>query len=284
MAQISAEEFLDSVCTQLADGGIEESTQEGRMIVEEILGTDYSRICAGLATGPDPEEITEARVLIEKRLSGQPIAHVLGYADFYGHRFSVTTGVLVPRPETELLVDLAIRLIDKCENPESGVLDLYTGCGNVLISILKARRQAYGLGVDNDPVSLMCASRNRTDLGIPNAEFRLEDAATILKNSGRTFSVVTANPPYIPSEEIPKLQREITGYENVKALDGGPDGLDHYRMLAKLVQRVIIPGGTLLSEIGSDQKDQVSEIFSAWDIVEFRTDLRGLPRVLIAQP
>jgi len=280
----SAEDFLESVCSQLADGGIEESAIEGRMIVEEILGIDYSRIRSGLASPPTPDDIDEAHVLISQRLTGQPIAHVLGYAYFYGNRFNVTSGVMVPRPETETLVDLAVRMIDSISDHPPRVLDLYTGCGNVLISILKARPNAAGIGYDIDPVSIMCASRNRRALGSHNAEFRLENVSRVLKQNGHQFDLVTANPPYIESGSVSTLQVEVSRHENKKALDGGPDGLDQYRMLAKLANNVIIPGGALLAEIGINQDIPVQDIFTGWDKLEFRNDLNGIPRVLIAHP
>lgn len=279
----SAEELLNEVEGRLRQAGIEDAAIEARRIVEEVLGTDYSKIRAGLAHNPSASEIDKAFKYAEKRISGVPLAYVLCHTDFYGCRIMLLPGVFIPRPETEILVDAVIGLLDKHSWPEPKILDLYTGSGCILLAIKSARPNIKGFGMDIDTKSISIASANKIaskaaglDFGYCPTEF--------IGSTGMKFHIVTANPPYIPTADIPFLQREVADHENRVALDGGPDGLNHLRILAENAPDVIIPGGYLLCEIGAGQKDDVEKIFSEWKIVDFVPDLAGHPRVLIAQP
>jgi release factor glutamine methyltransferase len=279
-----AEEFLETITQRLKDEGIEEYRQEGHIIAESVLETDYTKIRAGLAgipTGVHEEKIED---ILSRRRQGEPLAHILGFAHFYGHRFRVASGVLVPRPETEVLVEAAVSAIDSLETENPRILDLYTGCGNILISILIECKRASGLGIDYDSVSLDCAVQNREIPGASGAEFRLSDVIEELGKLEREFNIVTANPPYIAADEVSDLQVEVLRHENYDALVGGHDGLDHIRVLADGVQRILVPGGLLLCEIGYQQEESVAEIYKYWGDVQFIPDLNGIARVLKARP
>ncbi len=279
-----AEEFLETVTQRLKDEGIEEYRQEGHIIAESVLETDYTKIRAGLADIPTAEHEDRVDDILSRRLSGEPLAHILGFAHFYGHKFRVASGVLVPRPESEVLVEAVVSAIDLLEAESPRILDLYTGCGNILISILLECKRASGLGIDYDSVSLDCAQQNREIPGASGAEFRLSDVIDELGKLEREFNIVTANPPYIATDEISDLQVEVLKHENYDALVGGADGLDHFRVLADGVQRILIQGGLLFCEIGYRQEESVADIFKKWGDVGFIPDLNGIMRVLIARP
>ncbi len=279
----SAESLLDILAQSLKAGGLDEPRVEARWIVEDVLECDYSQILAGLAPQPTLDQFRKSIEFLDARLNGAPLAHVLGYVDFYGYRFKVAPGILVPRQETELLVDVALKLIEEGAWSEPWVLDCYTGCGNVLLSIMAKREYVHGAGVEIDQDALECAEANRIALACMTAIFVHGDVSEELGRLGLQFNLITANPPYIPSGDILGLQREIHEHENLLALDGGPDGLDQIRMLAKRAPRVLVSGGCLVSEIGAGQREDVEAMFSGWKDVRFVKDLQGHDRVLVAQ-
>lgn len=280
----AAEALLADLRSRLEAGGCENPRLLARWIAEDVLGCDYSRIRAGLAGDPTPEQSERALEYVRARLAGLPLAHVIGHTGFYGYRFRVTPGVMVPRNETEALVDAAISLIDEASWREPSILDCYTGCGNILLSIMTERPNAHGTGIEIDADAVRCAESNQAALGCERARFVCGDVSRELNRIESQFHLVTANPPYIPTQDIPNLPREISEHEKRAALDGGPDSLDHYRALAAKAPRMIVPGGFLLAEIGAARENQVSRVFSGWTGVTFRPDLDGRPRVLVAQP
>ena len=257
---------------------------EASAILEYVLKTESVKILADLIPPPSPDQICAAWKIVDQRLARKPLAHILGYSWFYNNKFYVTDRLLVPRQETEILVDEAVKFLKNHNRSDFKILDLYTGCGNVILSIADECESISGIGIDSDPDTISCAVKNSESLAITSIDFQCIDTRSFLENPPSTFNLITANPPYIPSADIPDLQPEISIYENSTALDGGPDGLSHYRLLASMAKRIIEPGGILLSEIGINQKDAVSDLFSAWSIVQFQNDLEGTPRVLLATP
>ncbi|MCX6645650.1 MAG: peptide chain release factor N(5)-glutamine methyltransferase [bacterium] len=263
------------------------AAQEARAILEHVLKTDVVKILADLVGNPSPEQIDKIREIVDERKRRKPLAYILGNTWFYNNSFFVTDGVLVPRPETEILVDEAVRFIKshkKHNSVEIKVLDLYTGSGNVILSITDECEAIIGTGVDSDKGAISCAEKNRTALRINSIDFRCIDTAEFLNSISITFDLITANPPYIPTLDISSLQPEISLFENPRALDGGRDGLDHFRILALNAKKGLGSDGILLSEIGIDQKEPISDLFSGWTGVQFIDDLNGIPRVLRAIP
>jgi len=283
-ATLSASELLESVETVLRNSGIREWREEARWILEEILGSTYTSIRADLAPIPDENAIRRILECAGLRTSRIPLGHILGSVIFYGLRFHVRPGVLIPRPETEILVEKALQLIDQHQWSVPRILDCYTGCGNIAIAIAKERPQVIGTGLDIDPMAVSCAEENKLNLKTKNVEFLQVDVEEYLRATADRFHLVTANPPYVCSVDIPGLQREILDHENHIALDGGQDGLEHIRTLGRFARRVLSPDGFLLSEIGAGQRENAVEIFSEWKSVDFVEDFDGIPRVLVAQP
>lgn len=277
----TAQDLLAFLREEMAGGGVEQARTEARWIVEDVLGCGYSSVLAGLAPNPTSEQSQAALDILNSRLMGKPLAHVLGYTEFYGLRFKVAPGVLVPRPETEMLVETALKILEKENWREPWILDLYTGCGNVLLSIMSEMPMARGAGIDADPVALACAEENREILNCPNAVFAHGNVREVLDKLDQKFHLLTANPPYVATDEISGLDPEVKAESRI-ALDGGPDGLSELRVLAEKGRGVLAADGLLLCEIGADQAEKVRRTFSDWKYVDIIKDLTGRDRILIA--
>ena len=157
----SAENLLELLRTYMKSSGVEDFRQESAMILETVLSCSYTKIRAGLADDPSPQQIESAFLLATSRLTGAPIAHVLGIAHFYGRVFKINPGTLVPRQETEILVDTALRVLRRGLWSKPRVLDLYTGCGNILLTICAESSIELGLGIDRYPMAIDMAEQNR---------------------------------------------------------------------------------------------------------------------------
>jgi len=216
------------------------------------------------------------RAMLEQRMQGVPIAYILGKREFFGLEFKVTSATLIPRPDTELLVEqalLRIPLLHAC-----AVLDLGTGSGAIALSIAHARPQAHVLAVDASAVALEVARDNKDSLGLGNVSMLLSDWFSAL--AGKTFDVIVSNPPYVRSRDV-HLQRGDVRFEPITALAAGEDGLSDIRTIGSLAMQFLVPGGCLLLEHGYDQAAQVREILNAsgFRAVFTERDLAGIERV-----
>lgn len=227
-------------------------------------------------------ELEQFRALVRKRGQRMPLQYVTGIAYFRCWEFAVGEGVLIPRPETEIVVDVAIK-----RSRESGarrILDFGAGSGAIAVSLVKEIENAEVIGLERSDAALWYARKNADKNGADFNRLAWTHAGTLDSSLGR-FDLMVSNPPYIPSKEIPQLQPEVR-FEPTEALDGGPDGLDYYRMFATEVPRILNPGGRLVAEIGFGQQEAIKEIFEsagAWQNMAFHPDLAGIPRVLEAQ-
>lgn len=225
------------------------------------------------------ESLLTAQVV--RRTNREPIQHILGSANFFGHDFEVSPDVLIPRPETEQLVVLACR---KTQNiPEPVIYDLGTGSGCIAITLAKRLPGATVIASDVSEPALRLAKRNAARLGVEaNVQFRQADGLALA--SEEQVHLLLSNPPYIPTAEIGELQPEVREFDPKLALDGGIDGLVFYRELAALGQALLLPGGALLAEFGDGQESAIEKLFrdAAWPSVDFANDLSGKPRIVIA--
>ncbi|MDA1153755.1 MAG: peptide chain release factor N(5)-glutamine methyltransferase [Proteobacteria bacterium] len=239
---------LDQGQAQLAAAGVGDPGHESRLIWAHVAG-DSAAFAA----------------LVARRAARAPLSHLLGYRDFYVHRFIVTPDVLDPRPDTEAIVAAALA------DPFTRVLDLGTGSGCILLSLLAARAQATGLGVDLSDAALAVAAQNRSALG-------LDQRATLVRSDWfaavtGSFDLIVSNPPYIAAAEMAGLQPEVRLHEPHLALTDGADGLSCYRIIAAGAGAHLAPAGRLIVEIGPTQASAVSALFRAAGF----TDLRVIP-------
>jgi release factor glutamine methyltransferase len=221
-----------------------------------------------------------------RRLAYEPVSRIIGQREFYGLNFVIAPSVLDPRPETETLVDAALGLLKVANyRPVSPrLLDLGTGSGCILLSLLAELPDAWGIGIDIDPAALRIASRNARALSLTErSAFACMDWTAALKAQ---FDLIVSNPPYIATSDIVALAPEVGGYDPFVALDGGVNGLSAYRRLARDAYELLRPGGWILLEAGAEQSARIIDIFSEnewfseqreWQL--FR-DLAGINRVV----
>jgi release factor glutamine methyltransferase len=222
---------LNAGTARLRAAGIESPRLETRLLFAHATGASQEDIVAGRIV-PDAAALARFEVLLQRRAAREPIAYILGTREFWSLSFAVGPGVLIPRPETELLVEEALRQFPKREAPLR-VLDLGTGSGCLLLAFLSERPCAQGLGIDISADALRWAKRNAQDLKMENrAEFLNCDFCDPLDG---VFDVVLVNPPYVKQGGIARLDLDVWAYEPQIALDGGPDGLECYRKIAAVL-------------------------------------------------
>jgi release factor glutamine methyltransferase len=243
--------------------------------------------CTANALIADPDVALEAlqqqrfTSLVERRAAGEPLAYLVGQAGFYGDLLEVTPAVLVPRPETEDLVDWALEVLRVCKSP--AILDLGTGSGAIALALAGARPDAQVTAVDVSPAALSVASGNRQRLDRPNVHLICGSWYEGLTQTD-LFDLIVSNPPYIPAND-PHLAGDGVRFEPRLALTDEADGLDAYRAIAAGALACLKPGGWLLVEHGHDQAEAVADIWKAAGLVNVtgRTDLSGNPRMTAGQ-
>lgn len=258
----------------LAERKIDNSDGDAWYLMEFVWGIDRS--CYFLHSDDIIEQEKEERYreLLEKRGRHVPLQYLTGQCGFMGLVFQVNEQVLIPRQDTETLVETALYRLKK----GSRVLDLCTGSGCIILSLKNMEPSIEAVGTDISMGALETARKNGENLGI-NAQFYQSDMFD--KVTG-TFDMIVSNPPYIPSGDIPGLMEEVRSYEPLKALDGGRDGLDFYRVIAQKALSFLNPGGWLGLEIGYDQKKAVEGLLKTYGYGEIETvqDLAGLDRTV----
>ena len=214
--------------------------------------------------------------LVARRAAHEPLSHLLGYRDFYKHRFFVTADVLDPRPDSETLIEAALTV------PFQTVLDLGTGSGCILLSLLAERRDSAGVGADMSAAALAVAQRNAVALNVEKVRFVTSDWFTDIEGQ---FDLIVSNPPYIAADEMTDLQPEVRDHEPRMALTDEADGLTCYRTIIAAAPDYLTEGGHLLVEIGPTQGPAVSAMFAAQGFAEIRViaDLDGRNRVVFGQ-
>ncbi len=261
-------------CT-LEDNGIGDSKLDAWYLLSYVTGLTRARFILDCKDEMDQESYGRYISLIKERASHIPLQHITGQQDFMGLTFKVNENVLIPRQDTELLVEEAL----KYTKPGDRVLDLCTGSGCVLISILSLGKELEGLGIDISEEALQVARENNAILLEDKAEFLQGDLFTGVQG---TFDIIVSNPPYIRPDVIETLEPEVKDHEPRIALDGSEDGLYFYRCICQEAKKYLSQGGWLLVEIGYDQGLPVSELFrlAGFCDVEIVKDLAKNDRVV----
>lgn len=259
---------------QLRQAGISGGDRDADRILAAILSVEPGRLRMIEDRALSAAELDRLWTGIAARAQHQPVAQIVGFRDFYAHRFRVTPDTLDPRPETEALVEAALSL------PWNSVLDLGTGTGAILISVLAARAGARGMGTDLSPAALEVARQNAAQIGV-TAQFRQADWYEGVE--GR-FDLILSNPPYIAADEMAGLSPDVRLWEPESALTDGADGLSAYRIIAAGAARHLTAGGNALVEIGPTQADAVRSFFNdAGALTRVIADLDGRDRVILAR-
>ena len=261
----------------LAEAGIEEADLEARLLLEHVCETSRNDLLAHGDRELLPEQETGYLTLLEKRVQRIPLQYLTGVQDFMGLEFDVNEHVLIPRQDTEILVEEALREL----RDGMDILDMCTGSGCILISLLRYSNDCTGLGVDISGEALAVAEENARKLLAPDQQVRFLKS-DLFEGVDGMYDMIVSNPPYIPGDIIPGLMPEVREHEPLSALDGGEDGLYFYHRITEECGKYLKPGGMLFYEIGYDQGAAVSEILSREGFGEVRVikDYAGLDRVV----
>jgi len=229
-------------------------------------------------------ELSHFKALIKKRTENQPLAYITGEKGFYESDFEVTKDVLIPRPDTETIVEQALKILNVNKNNSPwNILELGTGSGAIIISLAKEKPHNHYFASDFSIAALEIAKNNAEKIINNKINFFCTDWFASIKESMQ-FDLIISNPPYIPSSDIAKLEPEIREFEPMLALDGGKDGLNSFKVILKKAHCCLAPGGVILLEIGFDQKDRLINIvnkYSLYQSIKFIKDFAGHNRVAL---
>ncbi|HEY8382127.1 MAG TPA: peptide chain release factor N(5)-glutamine methyltransferase [Microvirga sp.] len=261
----------------LAEAGIDNPAYEARLLLAGVLGIGLPALALRSGRPLTEAEAATLEAFAARRLAREPVARILGEWEFWGLPFALSPDTLVPRPDTETVVEAALaRIPDRSRT--FALIDLGTGTGCLLVALLHECPKAWGLGIDRSPGALATARANARRNGVAErALFAASDWAAAVSGS---FDLVVSNPPYIASPVIATLDPDVREHDPMAALDGGADGLDAYRRILDEAPRLLRPGGHLLLEIGYDQGESVPRLAAGLPLAieEVRPDLSGNAR------
>ena len=277
------DEALASAAAKLTAAGTADPRLDARVLTMAATGLSREALLAHGEKIIAADAVACLQQYVARRAAGEPVARILGHKEFWSLDFEVTADTLVPRPETETLIEAALAAMPDRGAPLN-VLDLGTGTGCLLLAFLAERPNARGVGVDINPGAVVVATRNAAKLGLKDRAWFLESdfAGELPALADLRFDVILSNPPYIPDGEINALAPDVARYEPRVALSGGDDGLAAYRALAMRLTRLLSPGGCVFLEIGQGQADSVAAIMATAGLVvrARHADLAGIVRAM----
>jgi release factor glutamine methyltransferase len=283
---LSAHRLLERGAAELREAGVSEPRFEAELLLRHALGCSREALFARLHEAAGAEAAGHYFHLLERRRGRVPIQHILGTQEFYGLSFQVTPSVLIPRPETEGVVDEALLELSSCSKAVPRVGDVGCGSGCIAIAIARNQPEASIFAIDSSPAALAVARENASAHGVAERiTFLHGDLLEPVLARGETLDLVVSNPPYVVDAEIDELAPEVKEHEPRMALAGGIDGLDAITRLLAGVGEVLDDEGALVMEIGKGQDAEVAErVRSAGlDLVRVAPDLAGIPRVVVAR-
>ena len=275
-------EALNLLAQAFRTAGIEDADVDARLLVGHALHLDRARLIAQSDRILEAREINVINALAARRLKREPVSRILGQKEFWSIALAITPDVLVPRPETETIVEGALDFVVRggLRMEKLRILDIGTGCGALLLALLRELPNATGTGTDISTDALKVARENAARCGVEGrCTFVVCDIASVVEGP---FDLIVSNPPYIAHDEITSLAPEVKNYDPTVALDGGDDGLAAYRAIAADAKRLLAPGSRMFVELGAGQEAAVRDLFTNVGLTAgiARTDLAGIPRVL----
>jgi release factor glutamine methyltransferase len=291
-APITVSGIRRTAAARLRAAGIESAELDARLLIGHALTLDHVALAAQAARGLSAAEETAIGALIGRRLAREPVARIVGTKEFWSLALRIDESTLVPRPETETLVEAALAAVDARGKRTQAlrIVDLGTGCGAILLALLSELPNALGLGLDISPAALGVAGDNADRLGLVNANFMLCDIAAsrpapLPELMRGPIDLIVSNPPYVATGDIAGLEPEVRLFDPHAALDGGPDGLTYYRAIAAGAVEWLGPGGSIAVELGAGLLEPVAALFAAAGLALSppHSDLNGVPRVLVAR-
>lgn len=277
-------EALREASTALRVAGLTEPRREAGTLLSHALGRDQAFLITHADEALTEEQLADFRACVERRAAGEPFQYIAGRQEFYGLEFEVGPEVLIPRPETELLVEKALELLKATDAPL--LCDVGTGSGCIAVTLLHERKDARGFALDVSTAALAFAARNAARHGVEERlQLLVSDCFEALRDDEHKemlFDLVTSNPPYIAESDFDGLQKEVREHEPRVALTPGGDGLSVIRRLVAEAAEFLKPGGHLLIEIGFDQHEPVASLIdpTVWTLLDIHCDLQGIPRTV----
>ncbi|MET4274254.1 MULTISPECIES: peptide chain release factor N(5)-glutamine methyltransferase [unclassified Bradyrhizobium] len=283
--RLSVESARRALAAQLRSAQLEEAELDARILLGAALGLDLTGLIAQAARLLAEAETSRLAQYAGRRIAGEPVARILGTREFWGLPFRLSEATLVPRPDTETVVELALEIFrERQASHQIRIADIGTGSGAILLALLHEIPGAFGVGTDLSLTAIKTARDNAAALGLADrASFVACSYAAALRGP---FDLIVSNPPYIPSAEIPKLSIEVREHDPHLALDGGNDGYDAYRALIPQGAERLAPGGALIVEAGQGQARNIETLMTAAALVVDRppkADLTGIPRAVSAR-
>jgi release factor glutamine methyltransferase len=280
------DEARRDIRTRLQAAGIETPELDARLLLGDVLQLDLTGLMVANTRRLDAREAATLEALIVRRIAGEPVARILGHKEFWGLPLALSPATLVPRPDTETVVEAALELLklEGRSNDALRIADLGTGSGAILLALLSELPNAHGIGTDINPEAIKTATANAAALGLGDrATFLVCDYARALH---APFDLIVSNPPYIPSRDIDDLAIEVRAHDPCLALDGGADGLDAYRVIAPAAFELLVPGGVVVVEVGQGQEGDVARLMAEKGLDQgapAKADLNGIPRAVMAR-
>jgi release factor glutamine methyltransferase len=273
-----------ALTARFAAAGIDSAELDARLLVGGALHLDLTGLIASAAQRLASADAARLEDHAQRRIAGEPIARILGHKEFWGLTLRLSKATLVPRPDTEAVVEQALDMVHRSHAPDLRIVDIGTGSGAILLALLSELGGATGVGTDISPAALSTARRNARDLGLlARASFVACDYAAALSSP---FDLIVSNPPYIRSSDIPNVAREVRDHDPRTALDGGCDGLRAYRALIPQAAALLKAGGALVVEAGLGQSRQIEDLMTQAGLKVTgppKVDLSGIPRAVAAQ-
>ena len=269
----------------LNSGGVPEARREAGSLLSFAIGKDRTFLISHAEDLIDDGSLGQFQEIVERRASGEPLQYITGVQDFFGREFRVTPDVLIPRPETELLVEAAIEVVGGSESSPL-ICDVGTGSGCIALTLLCEIRNARAVALDKSPSALEIAKLNARNLSVAaRTVFAVSDCLDSLDANEYQFDLVVSNPPYVSAAQMAGLQREVRDHEPLIALSPGPDGLSIIRRLLDETPGFLKDLGHLIMEIGFDQGEAIKSLIDEekWFLVDIRPDLQGIPRIVVLQ-
>lgn len=282
---VSIAEAVREAAQTLRQAGVSDARREAGSLLQHVIDRDRTFIITHAEDLISPEEQQRFRECTARRAEGEPLQYITGHQNFFGLDFEVTKDVLIPRPETELLVETALALLDRGPAAPS-ICDVGTGSGCIAVTLLNENQRATAIGIDLSIEAIQVARRNAARHSVAaRISFLVADCLSGLGTGKPIFDLVVSNPPYVAASALNGLQREVRDHEPLLALTAGPDGLAIIRRLLRDSGPFVKRGGHLLIEIGFDQGEAVERLIdrTSWTFLDIHKDLQGIPRIVALQ-
>lgn len=281
----SIAEALNEASKTLQYEGVPDPRREAGSLLSFVLAKDRTFLISHADDQVDDLMIDQLREVVARRAAGEPLQYITGVQDFYGREFRVTKDVLIPRPETELLVEAAMQMVGG-STATPLICDVGTGSGCIALTLLCELTGARAVAVDKSETALEVARLNASNLSVSDrVVFVVSDCFNSLNANRHQFELVVSNPPYVSAKAVPGLQREVRDHEPLIALSPGEDGLSVIRRLLEEAPSFLKQHGHMLMEIGFDQGEAVQDLIDedVWRLIEVRPDLQSIPRIVVLQ-